>query len=296
MQKRNHRWIPACTVPGHAQINTDDVARSPRTEVLGRNLYVGAWCWVVVGLALLLVSPVGGTAVAETVGSPADSTADAQVMTPSPRRAIAAAGRSFTGLSLYTILGGAAGTAMAYSKDPEVQDWWRDRRPPHRVIRTAEAIGNLRYQIPALIAFWGTARLAGRSELATTGTALIEGFAVSKAMTMALKLGVGRRRPDGSDQRSFPSGHASGSFTIATLIAYRHGPLAGLPFLSMAAFTTVMRMAQQRHHLSDVVSGTAIGIAVGRAAALVHEESDPTQGGIRFAPMPNHPVGIAYRW
>ncbi len=275
-------------------MNTDAMAPSWRVAGSGRRRCPGLLRRKMGVLGISVICLVGG--VDREVDAGVGGTAEARRTTPSLHRLVVTTARSFSGFSLYTLVGGAAGAAMAYQKDPEVQEWWRDRRPPHRVIRPAEAIGNLRYQVPTLIAFWGAARLARQSELATTGTALIEGFAVSKAMTMGLKYGVGRRRPDGSDQRSFPSGHASGSFTIATVIAYRHGPLVGLPALSAAAFTTVMRMAQQRHHLSDVVAGTALGIAVGRAAALVHAGSDPTQRGLRFVPMPGHPVGFAYRW
>ncbi|MDP6778758.1 MAG: hypothetical protein QGI83_18530, partial [Candidatus Latescibacteria bacterium] len=121
---------------------------------------------------------------------------EARGTTPSFRSLLATTGSSFSGLSLYTLAGGAAGSAMAYPKDSEIQAWWQDRRPPQKVIQTADLLGDYELQVPALLVFWGATRLAGIESLAQTGTALIEGFAVSKAMTMALKHGVGRRRPD----------------------------------------------------------------------------------------------------
>ena len=122
MQKRNHRRIPAYTVPGHAQIHTDEDESDQQMPCLRR-----AW-WSLLVLIPLLIFLSG--AKVQAAEAAADSMANAPVMTPSPGRVIAVVGRSFSGLSLYTLAGGTAGAAMAYPKDSEIQDWWRERRPP----------------------------------------------------------------------------------------------------------------------------------------------------------------------
>ncbi|MEG3085808.1 phosphatase PAP2 family protein [Sphingomonas sp. PB4P5] len=82
-------------------------------------------------------------------------------------------------------------------------------------------------------------------------------------LTTALKETVTARRPDGSDQRSFPSGHTSASFAAAATLHNRYGWKVGLPAHVVATFVGVSRVKARRHHWYDVVAGAAIGEASG---------------------------------
>ena len=70
-------------------------------------------------------------------------------------------------------------------------------------------------------------------------------------------------RPDGSDRRSFPSGHTSAAFAAAASIQQRQGWGAGIPAHIAAAFVGYARVEAKRHHWYDVVAGAAIGEASG---------------------------------
>jgi len=204
--------------------------------------------------------------------------------------------RAFQGQNAWWLVGGAAGALLAHPGDQKIQTWWQDRRPPQSIIRTADVLGDFEFHVPAVLAFWGAARLAHNARLTATGAALAEGYLVSKALTMTLKTTVRRQRPDRSNRLSFPSGHASGAFALATVITCRHGPEVGLPFLSLAAFTTAMRLAQQKHYLSDILVGAAIGVAVGRAAAGVHRLPQASKPGLKYLPMPGYPLAVRLCW
>ena len=82
------------------------------------------------------------------------------------------------------------------------------------------------------------------------------------ALTYAFKYGVGRLRPDGSDNRSFPSGHSSVAFATATMYQMWYGWKAGVPAYAFATITAFQRLDDNRHWLSDVIMGAAIGIAI----------------------------------
>ena len=78
-----------------------------------------------------------------------------------------------------------------------------------------------------------------------------------------IKYTVGRLRPDGSRYNSFPSGHTATAFLTATLLHKEYGHLS--PWYSIggytaAAITGVSRILNNRHWLSDVMTGAAIGI------------------------------------
>jgi hypothetical protein len=96
------------------------------------------------------------------------------------------------------------------------------------------------------------------------GTDLLSSQIVAQAITKAIKVSVRRERPDHSNRHSFPSGHASSTFASATVLQRHLGWKAAVPTYTIATYVAVSRMHENRHHLSDVVFGAALGIAAGR--------------------------------
>ncbi|WP_128543037.1 phosphatase PAP2 family protein [Larkinella soli] len=87
---------------------------------------------------------------------------------------------------------------------------------------------------------------------------------VMAGVTEGLKRTVQSTRPDGSDRRSFPSGHAAVAFTGAELLhqAYKHrSPWISVAGYAMATATAVLRVGNADHHWADVLAGAGIGIA-----------------------------------
>jgi undecaprenyl-diphosphatase len=80
-----------------------------------------------------------------------------------------------------------------------------------------------------------------------------------------LKLSVNRMRPDGERKRansSFPSSHAANAASLALVLGLRWRRLA-IPLWLLAATVAFSRMYLNRHFLSDVLCGMAIGVGVG---------------------------------
>jgi membrane-associated phospholipid phosphatase len=90
---------------------------------------------------------------------------------------------------------------------------------------------------------------------------LIKAAALDLTATMALKYSVHERRPDGGDNRSFPSAHSSVAFTSAEYLRKRYGWEYGIPAYALAGFVASSRVAADKHHVHDVLAGAAIGIA-----------------------------------
>ena len=70
-------------------------------------------------------------------------------------------------------------------------------------------------------------------------------------------------RPDGSNDHSFPSGHTATAFMTATMLTKEYGhksPWIGIGAYTVASATGLMRMANNKHWLSDVLAGAGIGI------------------------------------
>jgi hypothetical protein len=92
---------------------------------------------------------------------------------------------------------------------------------------------------------------------------------LTTATHVTLAATVNRQRPTGNRGWSWPSGHTSNAFAIATSMAYSYGPWVGTASYGVATFIAASRISAQVHWLSDVVAAAALGIYWGRASALV---------------------------
>ena len=84
--------------------------------------------------------------------------------------------------------------------------------------------------------------------------------ATALATTYALKYIVGKKRPDGSDNLSFPSAHTMVSFTGAAFIQRRYGWKFGAPAYALSAYVAWSRVYARKHDVWDVLAGAAIGV------------------------------------
>lgn len=95
------------------------------------------------------------------------------------------------------------------------------------------------------------------------GCALTIGSAqLFKALFNTTTLG---RRPDGGTH-SFPSGHTAAAMCGAMGLQSRYGNSTGLPAMALATAVGMSRIAEQRHHVRDVVASTVLAWAAAQAA------------------------------
>ncbi|MGI9210874.1 MAG: phosphatase PAP2 family protein [Methylococcaceae bacterium] len=96
-------------------------------------------------------------------------------------------------------------------------------------------------------------------------------FAVERLLYFVLKNGLKRDRPQEaigiksfiipSDKFSFPSGHTSGAFLMATLITYYH-PALGLPVYMWSTSVGLSRIFLGVHFPTDILVGMLMGFSV----------------------------------
>jgi membrane-associated phospholipid phosphatase len=86
-----------------------------------------------------------------------------------------------------------------------------------------------------------------------------ESGALMLGVTYGLKYTVDETRPNGGDH-SFPSAHASISFSSAEFIRKRYGWEYGVPAYVAAIFVAYSRVESREHYTHDVIAGAVIGI------------------------------------
>ena len=125
----------------------------------------------------------------------------------------------------------------------------------------------------AVQAFMGVGLYAGgwfakNEGLAITGADIIRAQVLSQVYVQALKFTVQRERPDESNTQSFPSGHSATAFATASVLQRHYGWKAGVPATVVAAYVATARVHDNKHYLSDVIFGAAMGIAAERTVTL----------------------------
>jgi membrane-associated phospholipid phosphatase len=187
-----------------------------------------------------------------------------------------------------------AGVGAASLLDDQVRD-----KEPRDHIRQADRIAKDFEPLGSAGAFGvlGSFYLVGLVRDDSRGKSVAEDGLIASVIaggivTPALKFAVGRRRPRDTDKTfdfspfssdaSFPSGHATEAFAVASVVAteYDAGWVKGVAYGS-AALVGFARIHHQAHFLSDVTAGALLGTAAGRA--VVHRNDEERR---RFAVAP----------
>ena len=114
------------------------------------------------------------------------------------------------------------------------------------------------------------AGVEGRSDWGRYLASTAMSYGIMAIFVNSIKYTAKEMRPDGSTANSWPSGHTATAFVGATLLHKEYG-MTRSPWFSVAGYgvataTGVMRVLNNRHWVSDVLSGAGIGIMSGELA------------------------------
>ncbi len=117
---------------------------------------------------------------------------------------------------------------------------------------------------PAMVLGLKLAGVEGRSAWPRFLASTAMSYGIMAAFVNGIKYTAKEMRPDGSTANSWPSGHTATSFVGATLLHHEYG-MTRSPWYSIAGYgvataTGIMRVLNNRHWVSDVMSGAGIGI------------------------------------
>lgn len=79
-------------------------------------------------------------------------------------------------------------------------------------------------------------------------------------MGYGLKYAIHEKRPDTTDNHSFPSGHVAMAFTGAELLRQEYGTAYGIAGYALASGVAFLRLYNNRHWFNDILMGAGIGI------------------------------------
>jgi membrane-associated phospholipid phosphatase len=160
------------------------------------------------------------------------------------------------GLPAAALIGGAS------LADDEVQDYFAAHDEGDPVAQAGKDYALL-YFGPAQAGLYIAGEIMQNPRLSATGKKTLAALLGTQSVVQPLKYLTRRRRPDGSDRRSFPSADASAVSSIIPSVYADYGIVPAAVTAASAAFVGMARIYGNKHHLSDVLAGYAIGVGWG---------------------------------
>lgn len=115
--------------------------------------------------------------------------------------------------------------------------------------------------------------VSGKNDLLNTSLLFFKAQLFTEIIIQPLKYTTCVMRPDSTARNSFPSGHTARAFAAATCLHRELGNRNvwySIGGYSIAATTGVLRILNNRHWLTDVLAGTAVGILSAQLAYGTH--------------------------
>jgi len=103
---------------------------------------------------------------------------------------------------------------------------------------------------------------------------LLKGQLLMTGAVFGIKKLTHQLRPDNSGYNSFPSGHTAQAFAAATFLSEEYkGRFKWMPYLAygIASSVGVLRMANNKHYISDILAGAGLGILSMKMSYLTHQ-------------------------
>ena len=173
-------------------------------------------------------------------------------------------------------------TALVATQDNNLQEFFSDKDCLYSHSQLGDDIGQYGH-IGSAVALYLGGKVFKNEKLATTGLAGVEALVINAIVTAGIKEAVGRVRPcdKGEEDRgkSFPSGHTSSSFTMATVASamYDWDWKVAIPSYGLATFVGLSRMNDDAHYASDVFAGAVVGTLIGKIVADYHKDKSKEQ-------------------
>lgn len=200
----------------------------------------------------------------------------------------------FHGDNLAPLVAGSVATGAATFLDEEVRNAVVDQLDWSESFATA---GGPIYSSIFVVGMFAAGRFADGGRFREMTYDMLDAATVNFTYTALLKAAVGRERPNGENNQSFPSGHTSNAFALATVAERHYGWKLGVPAYLLAGVMGASRLNEDKHWLSDVVAGATLGYIVGRTVVRVNSRplERAVNGGTTWSVSPilgRHARGI----
>ncbi len=167
------------------------------------------------------------------------------------------------------------GSLLAYQFEDQFQNFaQREGLLPNNISQFGDLYGGLwsTWLLPTSIIITSKAVDESNREMLEKLEFAASALVANGITTIILKELIGRKRPNGSNNRSMPSGHTSHSFAVAAVANELYGHKVGTAAYLIAGLVAISRINDNDHYLSDVIVGAGLGTIIGRGFARTFQE------------------------
>lgn len=212
-------------------------------------------------------------------------------------------------------LAGVAGVVgIAFLADEAIQDFIQDDLRSDTTDSISDALSDItdiEYLALGAAGGYALAELAGAKREKAAALLSLESLLLTALTNNGLKYAIGRKRPSKTDDRfdfspftdvnsSFPSGHTSHTFAVATVLSEIYGedePWVPWAAYGFASAVGLARVNNDRHWISDVLAGGALGYFIGKMVVRFNPFLAKQGLAVRpFARSGAQGVGLSYQF
>lgn len=198
--------------------------------------------------------------------------------------------------STWVILGiGAGAAALSHPADDDLNEELLESGAADKLFAAGKYVGSFYVQLGTATGLYIVGRYVlpkgdgpRTNRLSHLGFDMVRALVMSQTLTQGMKYAFQRDRPTG-ECCAFPSGHASAAFATASVLERHLGYRGAWPTFVIASYVAMSRLQDNRHFLSDVLFGSALGVASGWTVVGRHGRADyalmpmPMRGGVMIA-------------
>jgi len=184
--------------------------------------------------------------------------------------------------------------------DKPINKWFQKRRSTglDKVVKYGFEPFDIEYTLAACGILYGCGLIGKDRKLESTALLAVESYSIASVFVQFSKKMIGRQRPDSDGDvspfhfdgpfhdESFPSGHTTAVFSVATVIANQYRETFWVPVTaySVAGLVGLSRIYDDRHWFSDVFSGAVLGFAIGNMVCPVNKNSRLSVMPVKIGP------------
>jgi len=182
-----------------------------------------------------------------------------------------------------------AGTAALIATDQQTGDEVAESDRPLNASRIVSYAGSAYATGGVAAGFYLFGRANHNYRARETGILAGEALIDSAIVSTSIKTITQRTRPNGGKSRSdffdggssFPSGHSTQAWTLATIVAHEYHDHVAVQIAAYATASavSVARFTGRNHYLSDVLVGGAMGYGIGRYVYRTRHRKASGSGG-----------------
>lgn len=194
------------------------------------------------------------------------------------------------------------GGLILYVLDEDIQTWVQDNNTESTedVSRFISDFGHGLFIGGLALSLYAAGEIADNYSFRKTGLLCLESWLTAGVIALSLKTLTGRARPysgkgsmvfnpfaSGSENHSFPSGHAVSAFAAASVIAGQTDSIVIDIFsYSLATAVALSRVNNNQHWASDVFVGSALGYFIGKKICVLNQDNKKNRYELRLSFSP----------